>query len=192
MNGNKYARYIVRFDIPGKELFIRGNIDLYQHLLIVKYRLVGAYTDKVLSEHVKQVGGKSKRWQGTEEFLAVTQECVEDRKDIVTGFVKAAAAEMVDYDGISAGEQLFHGFVAALNNHTGTAVSRNVFIIPESIPGMRYVILFGHTFIGITKERNSVFYKDAHVILFDTAFAVPKRSMPASFVRVVINEGEVL
>ena len=57
---------------------------------------------------------------------------------------------------------------------------------------MRYVILFGHTFVGIAEERNAVFYKDAHVVLFDTAFTVPERGVPTGLVGVVINEGEVL
>lgn len=40
-----------------KVLRILGYVYFYQYTLIVKYRLVGAYTDKVLSEHVKQIGG---------------------------------------------------------------------------------------------------------------------------------------
>ena len=85
-------------------LRIRRYFHLHQYLLIVKYRLVGADTDKVFSEHVKQVGSKGKRRKGAEEFFAVAKEGVEYRKNIISSFVESAAAGMVDYDGVSAGK----------------------------------------------------------------------------------------
>ena len=82
-------------------LGILRDVYFYQYAFVVKYRLVGTDADVVLSEHVKHVGGKSKRWQRTQEFFPVTKEGMMYRHDVVSLFVKATAAGIVQNDGVS-------------------------------------------------------------------------------------------
>ena len=118
-------------------------------MFIVKYRLVGAYSDKVLSEHVKQVGRKGKWWKRPQEFFTVTQECVVYRHYIVALFVKAAAAVVVQDDGKSAVKQFFDGFGTALNLHAGVAVRWNIRVRMSGVTGVRHVVLFRNALVGV-------------------------------------------
>ena len=98
----KKTRYTSKRSVSGNGLQIRRNAYFYQNAFIVEYRLVGAYADKILSEHVEHVRGKGERGQGTEELFAVAKEGMMYRHYIVAFFVKTTAAGIVQNDGKSA------------------------------------------------------------------------------------------